>query len=73
MGLHAVARRRDERKTAAANIEAAPNLLDLLLDARDSGSEKGTSVSELTLSDPELLDNAITFLLAGRSDKGVDQ
>jgi cytochrome P450 len=77
-------RRADRSKLKAQgrlSSSSSATLLDLLLDARDSsdGTDEGSATSvagvalaparlPLTMSDPELLDNAVTFLLAGSAD-----
>ena len=72
-GLKTIAARRAARAAASAGAQAsegaagpaAATLLDLLLNARDSEGKEGGSQKQPALSDDELLDNAVTFLLAG--------
>ena len=52
---------------APPSSASGPTLLDLLLNATDSeeGGSAGGAASGLSLTDEELLDNAVTFLFAG--------
>ena len=74
-GLALIVKRRENRAAVSASAATtaslttsdsatATSLLDLLINARDSEAASGAS-SQGGLSDEELLDNAMTFLLAG--------
>ena len=71
---------RNDSPAEAAGAAPSATLLDLLLDARDSGpvgaataAAPGAASVPSKLSDPELLDNAVTFLLAGAVGRNMLQ
>jgi cytochrome P450 len=61
------ANRDAERSSSASGDKASTTLLDLLLDARDGDVSDAASAggSSSHLTDTEVVDQAVTFLLAG--------